>query len=187
MRNIAIGALIVAMAAGAAAVASEQRSPYAGFERRDIKALSPEEISGLLAGEGLGFSLVAELNGFPGPRHVLDLADKLGLDPAQRTRASAIEAEMKTAAIRIGGDVVALEAELDRFFREGAAEASAIQRLSGQIGDQRSALRAVHLQAHLAMAQVLQPEQRKQYMTLRGYGTDSPTPAHDPAAQKHRH
>jgi Spy/CpxP family protein refolding chaperone len=186
MRSIVIGALIVAMAAGAAAT-SEQRSPYAGFERRDIKALSQEEIAGLLGGEGMGFSLVAELNGFPGPRHVLDLADRLGLDPVQRTRASAIEAEMKTAAIRIGRDVVALEAELDRLFREGMAEASAIQRLSGQIGDKRSALRAVHLEAHLAMAQVLKPEQQMQYMTLRGYGMDSPAPVHDPAAQKHRH
>ncbi len=187
MRNIVIGALIAAMAASAAAAASEQRSPYAGLERRDIKALSPEEVAGLLAGEGMGFSLVAELNGFPGPRHVLDLADRLGLDPAQRTRASAIEAEMKTAAIRIGADVVALEAELDRLFREGAAEATAIQRLSGQIGDRRSALHTVHLQAHLAMAQALKPEQRTQYMTLRGYGTDSPAPVHSPATQKHKH
>lgn len=186
MRNRVIIALMAAAIAGAAWAAGEQRSPYAGFERRDIKALSSEEVSGLLSGEGLGFSLVAELNGFPGPRHVLQLADQLGLDAAQQARAVAIEAEMKAAAIRLGGEVVALETELDRRFREGAVDATAIAALADEIGQKRSALRAVHLQAHLAMAQVLRAEQRKHYMALRGYGTDPASSPHDPSQHRHQ-
>lgn len=184
MQKVLIGLLAALAMAGATQAANEQVSPYAGLERRDIKALSADEVKGLLAGEGLGFSLVAELNGFPGPRHVLDLADRLGLQPEQRARAAAIEADMKTAAIRLGQEVVALEAELDRLFRDGTVEPAAIQRVSAEIGAKRSALRAVHLQAHFFMAQVLNAEQRKHYMALRGY-TDPASPAHDPA--KHGH
>jgi Spy/CpxP family protein refolding chaperone len=185
VKKIIIGLLAALAMAGASQAANDQLSPYAGLKRRDIKALSADEVKGLLAGEGLGFSLVAELNGFPGPRHVLDLADRLGLQPEQRARAIAIEADMKAAAVRLGKEVVALEAELDRLFREGTVEPATIQRVSAEIGAKRSTLRAVHLQAHYLMAQVLDAEQRKHYMALRGYGGDPATPAHDPAKHKH--
>jgi hypothetical protein len=55
------------------------QSPYAGDETREIKALSPQEVSDLLAGKGMGFAKTAELNGFPGPAHVLELASQLQL------------------------------------------------------------------------------------------------------------
>ena len=35
----------------------------------------------------MGLALAAELNGYPGPRHVLDLADQLGLTPEQQVEA----------------------------------------------------------------------------------------------------
>jgi hypothetical protein len=53
-------------------------SPYAGQELRGIKALSQEDIEGLLAGTGIpfgGMAKPAELNGYPGPRHVLDAVE----------------------------------------------------------------------------------------------------------------
>jgi hypothetical protein len=58
-------------------------SPYAGEEQRVIKSLSPEEIESLKAGAGMGFAKLAELNGFPGPKHVLELAGRLELSPTQ--------------------------------------------------------------------------------------------------------
>ncbi len=51
------------------------RSPYVGQEARGIKALSQDDVEGLLAGAGSpfgGMAKPAELNGYPGPRHVLD-------------------------------------------------------------------------------------------------------------------
>ena len=51
-----------------------QHSPYTGLEERDIKALSAEQVAGYLAGDGMGFALPAELNHYPGPKHVLDLS-----------------------------------------------------------------------------------------------------------------
>jgi hypothetical protein len=66
--------------------AAEPLSPYSGEERREIKALSKEEVNGYLSGDGMGFAKVAELNHHPGPRHVLELADQLQLSDEQRRR-----------------------------------------------------------------------------------------------------
>ena len=48
-------------------------SPYAGQEVRRIKSLSAERVADLLAGRGAGYAKAAELNGVPGPVHVLEV------------------------------------------------------------------------------------------------------------------
>jgi Spy/CpxP family protein refolding chaperone len=170
LRTITIAAL-VALAGTALA---NDRSPYVDLESRGIKALSADETRGLLGGEGMAQSLAAELNGYPGPRHVIELADRLDLTPEQHQRASALEAEMKAAAVALGRAVLELEGELDRAFLSRGVDRATIDRLTTAIGAKRAALRAVHLHAHLAMAEALRPEQRTRYMTLRGYGAGGP-------------
>src|SRR5262245_1477224 len=65
-------------------------SPYAGLDSRDIKALSAEQLADLKAGRGMGLALAAELNGYPGPLHVLELADRLQLSPEQTRRVDSL-------------------------------------------------------------------------------------------------
>ena len=84
-------------------------SPYAGMQDREVKALSPEETQGLLAGEGLGFALAAELNGLPGPRHVLELAEALDLSEEQRHLVEEIRERMSAGARELGRSVVDAE------------------------------------------------------------------------------
>ena len=48
-------------------------SPYAGQESRRIKSLSEQDIAELRAGRGWGLAKAAELNGMPGPAHLLEL------------------------------------------------------------------------------------------------------------------
>jgi len=60
--------------------ASSQICPYTGQEMRDIKLLSDKDIQSLQNGTGEAFggmAKLAELNGYPGPRHVLDMASEL--------------------------------------------------------------------------------------------------------------
>jgi hypothetical protein len=59
--------------------AAEPRSPYAGQELRDVKALSNADIEAYLAGKGMGYAKAAELNSYPGPKHVLELSKELDL------------------------------------------------------------------------------------------------------------
>ena len=82
------------MVAAAVSAVTPSDSPYAGQEARSIKALSADEIEGLLAGKGMGFAKAAELNGYPGPAHVLELAQQLRLSDEQTAATLAVHAEM---------------------------------------------------------------------------------------------
>jgi hypothetical protein len=144
-------------------------SPYADIQDRAIKALSPEDIAGLEAGDGIGFALSAELNGVPGPRHVLDLADSLALEADQSAAVDDIYQRMRQEAVRLGADLLELERELDQRFAHRHVSEDDIRRLTAEIGRVRGALRATHLVAHVETLAVLRPEQVEAYLRLRGY------------------
>lgn len=146
-----------------------QASPYAEHGEREVKALSREEIDGLLAGEGIGMALPAELHGYPGPSHVLDLATELELTSSQLAATEAIFEAMRTRARELGREIVDLERELDAAFEEETVTADELDRLVGEIGRRRAELRRVHLRAHLELRPILTQEQREAYDRLRGY------------------
>src|SRR5437016_7821449 len=112
--------LVVMLAACTLAVPvlANTPSPYAGQQARSIKALSAEDIAGLLKGEGMGLAKAAELNGYPGPAHVLALAKQLKLGEAQRRQIQAIFDRMHADAVALGADIVERERTLDRQFAE---------------------------------------------------------------------
>lgn len=145
-------------------------SPYAGMETRDIKALSPSDIDGLLSGAGMGYALAAELNGYPGPRHVLELADELALTHDQRSQTEALFAQMQAEAIAVGKELIEHEAALDAAFAAQDIEADDVATLTARIGATEARLRAVHLKTHLVMTPILTQHQRHLYQQLRGYG-----------------
>ena len=124
----------------------------------------------LRAGRGMGLALPAELNGYPGPTHVLELAGPLGLTPEQRARTEALVVAMKAEAIPLGERLIADEAALDRLFAEKQVTAGTLSAASASVGAAQAALRAAHLRYHLDMIAVLTPEQVAHYTMLRGYG-----------------
>jgi Spy/CpxP family protein refolding chaperone len=142
--------------------------PYAGLEARRIKALSEGQIEDLWAGRGMGLALAAELNGYPGPMHVLEHADALRLTPAQRAATEALRDRMAGDARAIGARIVALEEELDALFAVGSADTGRLAALTTTIGALNGRLREVHLAAHLAMRDALDEGQRTAYGRLRG-------------------
>lgn len=145
-------------------------SPYAGQQSREIKALSSGEQADLLAGKGMGLAKAAELNGYPGPAHVLELATDLALSAEQRERTLAVWQAMDARAKAIGQQVIDAERELDALF---ASKQATRERLAAQlerIGTLQAQLRAAHLEAHLEQARILTPEQTSRYAALRGYG-----------------
>lgn len=166
---VVIAALIPAAALPAQEHDHAGHQPYAGLQEREIKAISPEEVAGLRAGEGLGMALAAELNGWPGPKHVLELADPLGLGAEQRTAVEEVRARMEAEAVRLGVELLEAEAELDRRFAHGHAPADDVTALSVRIGELRGRLRAVHLTAHLETRALLEGHQVEAYNRLRGY------------------
>ncbi|MDH3700728.1 MAG: Spy/CpxP family protein refolding chaperone [Alphaproteobacteria bacterium] len=147
-------------------------SPYAGLEKRSIKALSPERIAALEAGAGAGYALAAELNGYPGPRHVLDLADALKLTPGQRAKTEALFSEMRRGAVALGRELIRQEAALEALFRDGGINETALSVQTAAIGATEARLRTTHLKYHIQMAGVLSAAQRMAYNDLRGYKSD---------------
>jgi Spy/CpxP family protein refolding chaperone len=146
-----------------------QHSPYTGLEEREIKALSAEQVAGYLAGDGMGFALSAELNRYPGPKHVLELAAQLGLTSEQRERTEEIFREMKEEAQRLGREVVERERHLEGLFAQGAISQESLGAVVGEIAALQGALRVAHLRAHLEMAATLTEDQIALYEEHRGY------------------
>jgi Spy/CpxP family protein refolding chaperone len=166
MRTLICGFISLVVAG---TVSAQQPSPYAGFTGRDIKALSPEQVKQLETGEGMGFALAAELNRYPGPRHVLELADSLALTAAQSAAIQAIQSDMSGRARAIGAQIVEQEQALDQAFARGAADSASVRSLTGEIARLTGELRYVHLAAHLAVTRLLDSRQRERYQVLRGY------------------
>jgi Spy/CpxP family protein refolding chaperone len=158
---------------------AQSHQPYAGQQTRQIKALSEQQLADLEAGRGMGLALAAELNGYPGPAHVLELAEPLGLTPAQRTRMSELFEAMKGEAVPLGRQLIAAEAGLDRQFADKTITGPKLADDLRAIGALQAALRTTHLKYHLATVEVLTPEQIVRYGELRGYASEE--------SQPHRH
>jgi hypothetical protein len=116
-------------------------SPYKGQQLRSIKALSQKDINGYMTGKGMGFAKAAELNHYPGPRHVLDLSEL-------------VEGEQK----------------LDQLFAQGSVDKNSLETTLQDIGTTQAKLRNVHLSTHLEQKELLTKHQIMMYDRIRGYG-----------------
>ncbi|MDX1489008.1 MAG: YciI family protein [Acidiferrobacterales bacterium] len=144
-------------------------SPYSGQEHRLIKSLSDNEIRSLESGDGMGFAKLAELNGYPGPKHVLELSTELNLSPEQLTESEALHSEMRDNAVSIGNELIAAEMALDRAFADGSIDAASLDNRLRRIGELHAQLRYVHLEAHLRQKDLLTDAQVDAYDKARGY------------------
>ncbi len=157
--------------------AASAQTPYAGMQTRQIKALSEQQIADLGAGRGMGLALAAELNGYPGPSHVLELADRLDLTADQRASIKALFDSMKAEAIPLGAKLIAQEAELDRQFASRSITPESLKASTAAVAVTQGELRDTHLKYHLSTAAMLSHEQMQRYADLRGYG-DQPMHQH---------
>jgi len=146
-----------------------EQSPYTEFEQREIKALSVQQVADYRAGRGMGFALAAELNGYPGPKHVLELSAELALSPNQLNEISALFDSMQSAASALGEKIVLAEQDLDAAFANNSISTASLEEKVLEIGKLNGALRSVHLEAHLETKSLLSPEQVEKYIVLRGY------------------
>jgi hypothetical protein len=144
-------------------------NPYAGGQDAAIKALSAVQVEQYLSGAGAGYAKAAELNHHPGPLHLLELADQIGLADAQRAEARRLLDSHKAEARAIGARVVQSERDLDALFRRGGVGsgelAHAVQAAAALEGEYRLA----HLETHRRLRALLTAQQVARYDELRGY------------------
>lgn len=179
--------LALTLLASSSIMATASTSQYAGEQTRKIKSLSEQDVNDLLQGKGWGLAKAAELNGMPGPLHLLEMKERIDLSQQQLTAINLLYASMKSRAMVLGRQLVDLEASLNDAFHSGSVNESHLQQQLFEIGRVRSELRFVHLSAHLQTPSILNAHQLKKYNQLRGYAGDpceSIPEGHDPVMWK---
>jgi hypothetical protein len=143
-------------------------SPYAA-DSNPVRGLTAREVDDLLNGRGAGFARTAELNSYPGPRHAIDLADRLELTADQRAVAGRIFEGMSAKAQRLGREILERERRFSAGFAERRITPDGLRAEAESLGVLYGRLRAVHLAAHLELTRALTPQQIRRYDMLRGY------------------
>lgn len=144
-------------------------SPYAGMQQRAIKALSEQQVADLKAGRGMALALPAELNGYPGPLHTLELADALKLTPQQKSQTQKLFEDMKQQSVAAGAELLSAEESLDSLFKNKTVTVANMGPAIKRAAEAQAKLRETHLKYHLSMLDVLSAEQVAVYNKVRGY------------------
>lgn len=161
-----------------AAMASQQQEHGHHVQDSNRSTGLPEaQRAQYLKGEGMGMARAAEMNHYPGPRHVLDNADRMKLSPEQLAATRALFSSVQEKAKALGRELVDREDELDRLFRTQTADQAHVKRLVQQIATLQGELRGVHLSAHVSERELLSPEQVRIYDELRNYVPGEKPPA----------
>ncbi|CAB1062086.1 hypothetical protein D1BOALGB6SA_6862 [Olavius sp. associated proteobacterium Delta 1] len=167
------------------------KSKYAGEEKREIKSLSETDIEELKNGKGWGLAKAAELNGVPGPSHLLEMKYEIELSAKQVRAIEDLYKKMKQEAIPLGLELIELERELNNHFANGTITYELLGVLLERVAQVQNKLRYVHLSTHLKTPNILTPGQIALYNKLRGYSSDNPCEnipkGHDPEMWKKHH
>lgn len=173
------------------AASHTHKSKYVGEEKREIKSLSATDIEELQNGKGWGLAKAAELNGVPGPVHLLEMREEINLSAEQVQAIEEIYRKMKQQAVPLGLELIELERELNNHFANQTITDELLVRLLQTIAQVYRELRYVHLSAHLKTPNILKSEQITLYNKLRGYSSDDPCEnipkGHDPEMWKKHH
>jgi hypothetical protein len=145
------------------------QAPYTGMQTRRIKSPSDDQIADLKNARGMGLALAAELNGYPGPSHVLEFADKLALSDDQRAKVQHLFDSMKAEALSLGAKLLEQETELDRLFASRSITPDNLKTATAVIAVTQGQLRETHLKYHLSTVALLSQDQIRRYDELRGY------------------
>jgi Spy/CpxP family protein refolding chaperone len=148
-------------------------SPYVTQLDSPIRGLSNLEVQDLVNGRGAGYARMAELNGYPGPSHILDLDRELKLSSNQIFQIESVFKRMQADAKGVGQQIVSHEKQLSAAFASGKINETQMQASTEELGKLYSQLRAIHLMAHLQIKPLLKPEQIDNYNKLRGYSNTS--------------
>lgn len=149
-------------------------SPYAGDLHTEVRGLSQSEIDDLRSGAGMGLARPAEVNGWPGPLHALELADELDLAAHQRRDLQELRDEMLAAAVPLGEEILRVHGRLEAGFRTGEMDETRLAEDLATLESLYAKLRFVHLKTHLDARPLFTQGQLDAYERLRGYGDEGP-------------
>ena len=172
MKKMFAGILTLLVAVGGIAAQHEQNMKHPVAASPTPQAMAQhhafleEERGAIERGEGFGMALAADKNGYPGPKHVLEMKKELKLTPAQEAAMDKLMVEMKTKALAKGKDVLLAEKRLEELFAQGKSE-DELREETYRVASLRAELRWVHLATHLAAKKILTAKQIAAYQQIR--------------------
>jgi Spy/CpxP family protein refolding chaperone len=171
-RSIGIGALaaVVAGLAAGAAVGWAQHGHGGGAGERghgSVQACEAEFEAVVRDGRGFGMAFTADQQGYPGPLHVLELKDRLGLSAEQEAKARAMMHAMFSESRPKGAALLDAEARLRKLFADGTPSEAAVRAAAAEVERARREVRLVHLLTHLKTRDLLTEKQRRIYHEAR--------------------
>ena len=139
-----------------------------GMDGGMLGGVSAQEKEALLKGAGLGAGMIAMMNGYPGPKHVLEMGDELGLTAEQRESIGKTYGKVKAESVEFGTELVEKDEKLTALFASGSVSTGEVEKLSREIGELQGRVRAAHLNAHVETYDALTPAQREQLSSMQG-------------------
>ena len=121
-----------------------------------------------MKGAGLGAGMIAMMNGYPGPKHVLEMGDELELTAEQRESIGTIYGNVKAKSVELGTELVEKDEALAALFTSGSVSTGDVEKLAREIGELQGRVRAEHLNAHVETFDALTPAQREQLSSMQG-------------------
>jgi Spy/CpxP family protein refolding chaperone len=118
-------------------------------------------------GRGFGLAFAADQNGYPGPLHVLELKDRLGLTAEQETRVRALLEAMFADARPKSARLLQAEARLRALFASGKTDEASVRTAAAEVEQARRDVRLVHLLTHLQTRALLTKSQISAYTAAR--------------------
>src|SRR3970040_2422628 len=126
-----------------AAPTPQPTSPYIPLLDSPIRGLSVDEISDLETGAGAGFARAAQLNGYPGPRHILDLQAQLDLSEDQLAEVQTLYDEMNGEARQLGSEILKMESDIELAFRNQSIDEDSLATQVAALAEKYGELRVL--------------------------------------------
>lgn len=133
-----------------------------------IRSLPGRDIVALAGGEGGGLAKIADLNGYPGPRHVLDMDAHLNLTTRQREQLRQVMSTMEADAKEVATRYLSALAQLEEDTRQGSLSGDQFLKRYRAVEALRTELGAVHLITHFKTKDLLTPAQVATYYKPQG-------------------
>ena len=151
--------------AGAQHAGHSAGAPHDGHRAAEACTTEFEQV--IATGRGFGMAFAADQNGYPGPLHVLELRERLGLTADQVAKMETLMRDMFDQSRPKSARLLDAKAKLRRLFADGKADDGAVRTAVAEVERARSDVRLVHLLAHLRTRDLLFEQQRRAYHEAR--------------------
>lgn len=184
MRRLILTAVVAVLASFGAAAAWAQHGHGGGGGgdrgHGSVQACEAEFEAVVRDGRGFGMAFTADQTGYPGPLHVLELKERLGLSPEQEAKARALMQVMFQESRPKGAQLLEAEARLMSAMRTRAGAAPLRKKRAKPKGGVRNELWRVRVATRCSPATGAPPPQSRR--TAAELRSAPPAPDPDPHA-----